>query len=153
MARPRGDETDLFARHHTQLRYHVASYTRAADDLVDDACAFAWAQLLRRQPDRKFVAGWLWRVAVRETHRLQRVERRQQALHEDRSEARDEIEPRQRWLEAMESLSAFRPRQRRLLGLRAGGRDYHEISAATGDSLRTIDRQLARTRKRLAASL
>ena len=42
MAPLRGDETDLFARHHARLRYHVASYTRAADELVDDACGFAW---------------------------------------------------------------------------------------------------------------
>jgi DNA-directed RNA polymerase specialized sigma24 family protein len=56
------------------------------------------------------------------------------------------------WLEALEALSDLRPRQRRLLGLRAGGRDYHEISAATGDSRRTIDRQLVRARKRLAAA-
>jgi hypothetical protein len=61
---------------------------------------------LRRQPDRESVAAWLWRVAVRETHRLQATERRQQALHEDRSEARHEIEPRLRWLDATESLSA-----------------------------------------------
>jgi DNA-directed RNA polymerase specialized sigma24 family protein len=146
MVRLRGDETDLFARHHARLRYHVATYTRAADE----ACSFAWVQFLRHQPDRDSVAGWLWRVAVRETHRLQAVERRQQALHVDRSEACDVIGPRHRWLEAMESLSALRPRQRRLLGLRACGCDYDEISAATGDSWRTIDRQLVRARKRLA---
>jgi DNA-directed RNA polymerase specialized sigma24 family protein len=49
-------------------------------------------------------------------------------------------------------VSALGPRQRRLLGLRAGGCDYHEISAATGHSRRTIDRQLVRARKRLAAA-
>jgi hypothetical protein len=58
---------------------------------VEEACSVAWVQLLRRQPDRDSVAGWLWRVAVRETHRLQGVERRQQALHEDRSEGCDDI--------------------------------------------------------------
>jgi DNA-directed RNA polymerase specialized sigma24 family protein len=38
-------------------------------------------------------------------------------------------------------------------GCSACGRDYHEISAATGDSSRTIDRQLVRARKRLAGAL
>jgi DNA-directed RNA polymerase specialized sigma24 family protein len=98
------------------------------------------------------VLGWLWRVAVRETHRLQGVERRQQALHEDRSEARDVIGPRQTWLEAVDSLRTLPRRQRRMLGLRAGGHDYQEIASATGDSSRTIDRQLVRARKRLAAA-
>ena len=128
MARLRGDETHLLARHYARLRYHVATYTPAADDLVDDACSFAWAQLLRRQPDRESVPGSLWRVAVREMWRLQDAEQRQQALLEHRSEARDEIEPRQRWLEAIEALSALRPRQRRLLGLRAGGRSSRVTS-------------------------
>jgi hypothetical protein len=119
MARLRGDETDLFARHHARLLYQVASYTRAADDLVDEACSFAWPQFLRRQPDRRSVVGWLCRVAVREVWRLQGAERTQQELRENRSEACDLIGPRHRWVEALEALSALRPRQRRLLGLRA----------------------------------
>jgi DNA-directed RNA polymerase specialized sigma24 family protein len=96
-----GDETDLFAQHHPRLRYHVAGYT-CADELVDEACSFAWMQLLRCQPDRDSVAGWLWRVAVREVWRLEAAEQKQHALREEHSEARDVIGPRQRWLEAME---------------------------------------------------
>jgi hypothetical protein len=121
----------------------MSSWTKRVRSPGCSSCAFS---------PTDSVAGWLWRVAVRETHRLQAVERRQQGLHEDRSEARDHIGPRHLWLEAIDSLSALRPRERRRLGLRAGGCGHREISAATGDSSRTIDRQLLRARKRLAAA-
>jgi len=38
--------------------------------VVEDACLFAWLQLLRRQPDRDHIRGWLCTVARRETWRL-----------------------------------------------------------------------------------
>src|SRR4051812_8317899 len=57
---------------HVLLRSYVAGVTRAADELVDEACSFAWAQLLRYQPDRDMAVAWLWRVAVREVWRLER---------------------------------------------------------------------------------
>jgi DNA-directed RNA polymerase specialized sigma24 family protein len=149
MGRLRGDETDLFERHHARLRYHVATYTGATDDFVDEACSFAWVQLLRRHPDRESVAGWLWRVAVRETHRLQGVERRQQALHEDRSEARDVIGPRHRWVEALEALSALRISG----GCSACGQAGVTITRSRrhGRHVPHLGRQLRGARKRLAA--
>jgi DNA-directed RNA polymerase specialized sigma24 family protein len=62
------------------------------------------------------------------------------------------VETRHRWLEALRVLGDVRPRQRRLLGLHAGGRTYEEIAAVTGDMFGTIERQLLRARKRLAAA-
>src|SRR5690349_8095129 len=49
---------------------------------------------------------------------------------------------------ARDALDALRGRQRRMLGLQAAGHTYDEIVAATGDSWRTVDRQLVRARKR-----
>src|SRR5689334_21880265 len=80
MAPLRGDETALYDRHAASVRRDVAAYTHADDALVDDACAHAWAKLVARQPRRETVAGWLWRVAVHEVWRLQRIEREQQGL-------------------------------------------------------------------------
>jgi len=40
-----------------------------------------------------------------------------------------------------------------LLSLQAAGLTYGEIAAATGDSLRTVDRQLVRSRAALRAAL
>jgi DNA-directed RNA polymerase specialized sigma24 family protein len=62
------------------------------------------------------------------------------------------METRQGWLEALDTLGALRPRQRRMVGLFASGHSYDEISAATGASWRTVDRQLGRARKRLSAA-
>lgn len=153
MATLRGDESRLFELHHARLRREVAGYTGGDAELVEEACSFAWAQLIRKQPERPTVLAWLWRVAVRELWRLQRVEAAQHAAREPRAEACSPMETRQRWLEALDALGALRPRQRRIVALRASGHSYDEISAATGDSWRTVDRQLGRVRKRLAGAL
>src|SRR4051794_29709476 len=55
MATLRGDEAELFRRHSRRLRRAVASFTAADDATVDDACSFAWAQLVARQPERSTV--------------------------------------------------------------------------------------------------
>ena len=52
-----------------------------------------------------------------------------------------------------DALARLRPRQRRLLTMQAAGLTYGEIAAATGDSLRTVDRQLVRSRAALRAAL
>jgi hypothetical protein len=36
------------------------------DANADEACSFAWMQLLRRQPMRETVLSWLTTVAIRE---------------------------------------------------------------------------------------
>jgi DNA-directed RNA polymerase specialized sigma24 family protein len=89
-------------------------------------------------------------VARREVWRLEDVERRQRELHGERPAYHAPIDRRHDWLEALGALAALRPRQRRLLGLFASGHSYEEIVATTGDSQRTVDRQLVRARKRLA---
>ncbi len=50
--------------------------------------------------------------------------------------------------EALRSLAVLPPRQRRILGLFAGGRSYREIATITGDSPRTVERQLMRAKTR-----
>src|SRR4051812_42372169 len=152
MATLRGDESRLFERHHARLRREVAAYTEGDAELVEDACSFAWTQLVRKQPERPTVFAWLWRVAVRELWRLERVEAAQHGAREPRAEAWSPMETRQRWLEALEAVGALRPRQRRMVGLFARGHSYNEISPAPGSTWRTVDRQLGRARKRLAGA-
>ena len=44
-------------------------------ETADDACAFAWVQFMREQPDREQSwRGWLFRVAQREAWRLNALE-------------------------------------------------------------------------------
>jgi len=121
-------------------------------ELVEEACSFAWAQLIRKQPQRPTVFAWLWRVAVRELWRLQRAEAGQQKAREPRPKACSPIEIRHTWIEALDALGALLPRQRRMLGLQTAGYTYDDICEATGATWRTVDRQLVRARKRLTTA-
>ena len=46
----RGDEAKLYARHADLLLRIVSRRASAPQTVVEDACAFAWTQLLRYQP-------------------------------------------------------------------------------------------------------
>jgi DNA-directed RNA polymerase specialized sigma24 family protein len=71
-----GDEALLFAKHHAALRGRVRGVVKTSDANVDEACSFAWMQLIRRQPTRATVLAWLTTVAIREAIRLDRQDRR-----------------------------------------------------------------------------
>jgi hypothetical protein len=43
--------------------------------VIEDACAFAWVELLARQPARTSIVGWLRIVARREAIRLAQHDR------------------------------------------------------------------------------
>ena len=49
---PRGDEDELYRRHHRDLHRAVAHAVNAPRELIEDACQNAWAILLRAQPER-----------------------------------------------------------------------------------------------------
>ena len=55
----RGDESELYRRHHRRLLRVVTRNVIAPRELIEDACQNAWAILLRRQPDREAVFAWL----------------------------------------------------------------------------------------------
>lgn len=147
-ARPqRGDETALFAEFAPLLRRIIARDVNAPPQLIEDACANAWERLLRCQP-RRPVYSWLVVTARHEAWRLAARERR---AAEPPAElvAPDVARLAHARLELAEVAAALRPRERRLLGLQAAGHSYAEIAALTGDTPRTVDRQLRRARERL----
>jgi len=79
----RGDEADLFAEHHDGLLRSVKRAVSAPEALIEDACQFAWTQLIRTQPERgPRVFGWLRTVAIHGAYRLSRTQRRDTALEE-----------------------------------------------------------------------
>src|SRR3954454_10972487 len=73
---PRGDEDELYRRHHRDLHRAVAHAVNAPRELIEDACQNAWATMLRAQPKRVSIFGWLYVVATREAVRLCERERR-----------------------------------------------------------------------------
>jgi hypothetical protein len=48
---------------------------RAPRELIEDACQTAWAILLRTQPERCAITGWLRVVAIHAAYRLSAIDR------------------------------------------------------------------------------
>jgi DNA-directed RNA polymerase specialized sigma24 family protein len=144
-----GDEGRLFQAHHEQLTRLVASSVNASAHIVEDACAFAWLQLLCHQPDRQRTLKWLLLVATREVWRLTAQEWRM-AVELDTSLVSDTSESladsRINWVQSADAVGTLAPDERRLLLLSAAGYSYQEISSATGHTERAVERRLKRAR-------
>jgi RNA polymerase sigma factor (sigma-70 family) len=148
--------TTFYERHQERLRRQVNRYTPASPETAEDACAYAWLQWARLRPDPSRAWRWLFLVAWREAWRLHRIEARDAdrtvglATSERLEDRRLDPEPS---VALRDALARLRPRQRRLLTMQAAGLTYGEMAAETGDSLRTVDRQLVRSRAALRAAL
>jgi RNA polymerase sigma factor (sigma-70 family) len=157
---PRGDEDELYRRHHRGLLRAVARSVNASEELIEDACQSAWVTLLRCQPDRSpALFAWLRTVAVHQAYRLSRQERRnvlledvvgdhqRQALLGLSQSLETAIEARR----ALETLAALPVLQRDDLALLIAGFSYREI--ATLDprrrSVKNVNKQLTKARARI----
>ena len=146
----RGDEESLFAEHQATLRGRVGRLVNTSDANVDEACSFAWMQLLRRQPMRETVLSWLTTVAIREAVRLDRRDRRDKRLPSNgglpsRSQSLTHAEA----FATLDVVASLPPRQRELIGLQVAGYSRREIAALTGTSPRAVERHLRRARAAL----
>ena len=102
--------------------------------------------------------AWLCTTAVREAIKLDQRTTRLIGLDQLARIATDSSPRAKSSLERIavgEQITAvrLRPREARVLGLRVAGYSRHEIAALTGDSHRTIDRQLRRARRKLRDAL
>jgi RNA polymerase sigma factor (sigma-70 family) len=148
----RGDEADLFRTYEVALRAAVRSAVFGDDAIIDDACSFAWLQLLRRQPNRDSVFGWLYTVAVREAWRLHERDARERPLEcvpPDREPHRDEVVLETEAHAALAALASLPQRQRDYLTLLVTGLSYDEIARHHGVTYTTVNRHLARARHHL----
>jgi RNA polymerase sigma factor (sigma-70 family) len=150
----RGDEGDLFRGYNDEPLQTVARAVRASSpQIIEDACAFAWATFLENQPDRdRNWKAWLFRVAQRESWRLEREHSRdiptrdgEYAPHErlvidrhDHYEIRDELD------DAFSVVARLPARLRRIAVLRALGMRAKEIGELTGDSQARVSQLIAR---------
>ena len=159
----RGDEAELYRLHHERLERVVRRCVDGSHALIEDACSFAWAQLVCHQPERRpELFGWLCTVAVHEAYRLSGLERRDDRLDarvgprggvlsraEMVEDLRSSLERQQEARAALARVAELCPRQREMFTLQVAGLSYQEIAAATGDSVRTVDRQLRRAHERI----
>lgn len=149
----RGDEAHVYETHHADLERSVRRAVRGSDAIVQDACAHAWLQFLRHQPDRETVGAWLHVVAVRHAWQLANKELR--TVHLDGLPAvddllqaaplTDQVDAR----EALRAVAALPQPQRECLSLVLSGHSYAEVTAATGRSYTNVNKQLTRARRHL----
>jgi RNA polymerase sigma factor (sigma-70 family) len=137
-------------------------WLRNGPDLADDAVQFAWMQMLRRQPDRDRIYGWLVLTARRQAWQLARERRREEAADGfvdpatgftanlgERIEHPLSLQRRVDGLDALRSLAALPDRQRRVLARKVAGLTYAEIEADLGWSYTQVNRHLTRARRTL----
>lgn len=160
--------SDLFRDHHATLARRVAKQANVPAATIEDACSFAWTQLVARTDvrlDKTWeVLGWLTKTAVREAWQQARRSTGTEELDTTGVEgtarglrAYDDVEQtvigrdRLRSLAATRELPGLTERQRKMLLLHAIGFTYAEISEITGATLRTVDRQIYRAHARARA--
>jgi len=151
----------FYARESGRLRARVAEDLAGGWALAEDACQTAWLALLGRDDVALDARGlaWVRTVAVTAGARLARgrdlagqpiVDRyAEQAAGE--GDLVDRVLELEELRECRARLVAVSSRQRRLLALQGLGFSYEEISVLTGDSWRTVQRQLLRGRAALRA--
>jgi len=95
-------------------------------------------------------------VAVREAWKLSRRQRAEISAEVEASDAYAHLEDIGATLddqvaarEALRAVAELPERQRHLLARQAAGLGHDELAADTGDSMRTVDRQLGRARARI----
>jgi RNA polymerase sigma factor (sigma-70 family) len=153
-----GDEAQLYEALAVRLEHIVRAEVHAPREVIEDACHHAWTKLINHSEkvEREKALTWLVRTAVRQAWRLNRREHRELSL-EASSENQVErliVSPRAGPLEHLEArerlaeLEQLPERQRRLVWLRAVGLSYVEMAAFTGDTERTVERQILRATDR-----
>jgi RNA polymerase sigma factor (sigma-70 family) len=159
----RSDTAALFSRYDRKLRDRVSAVVNTSQANIEDACMFAWVQLLRHEIDEVDAAySWLTTVAIREAVKLDRADRRTRPLPVDeRGAVIEPIDPRDE-LAARDMLdhaaaviqeAGLTSRQLEMISLQAWGLTYEQICERTGNSRRTVERQILRARAKLAQAL
>ena len=152
-------QADLFEAHNPELIRTVAgAMFRMTPQVIEDACAFAWAQFMEHQPDRdRNWQGWLFRTAQREAWRLERESGNPLPVRdtEDQLGGWAPVDPRDQYAirdgveDAFSVLEHLSPRLQRIALLRALGMRHAEISEITGDTSTRVAQLIAQANTRI----
>lgn len=154
-----GDVEELYRLLSRRLLRIVRGGVHAPDDVIEDACQFAWSRLVRHRGrvQRETVLSWLAATAVHEALKLVRRAGRELSL-EALTEHAGELSPPSfnraphsmaEDRERLGSLAWLPPGQRRLLWLFGIGLSYEEIAQRQGCTGRVVERQLHQARASL----
>jgi DNA-directed RNA polymerase specialized sigma24 family protein len=156
--------TALHGEHGRELERRVARRACTDPQTIEDACSFAWLQLLTHpsvdlRPPASSALGWLTQTATREAWRLQARQMRDGLLDpimiESERRLRGPLAPAADELAAqharLDLVAQIPPRPRRFLLRLALGYSHREISAQERVSLTTTDKQIARAKRLLHA--
>lgn len=153
----------LYAQHAGTVRRVVCRRVRAPQCVIDDACHTAWLGLCAHEDvalDERSAVRWLIVTALRESWRRTTDLREvpvggwlpggeERELREPAGHAPDPSEVAVGRDELRRRLAALTAREREFLALQAVGLTYQEISARLHVTLRTVERQLLRGRRKL----
>jgi DNA-directed RNA polymerase specialized sigma24 family protein len=160
----------FYATHHQRVKSIVASRARGADDdLVAEACAFAWMSLVRRDDVQLNDSGaaWVSTVAVRHAWLLLRRQLVEQlsgswasrpGLGEVREPEAETGDPVARVIaleehrERVRRFANAKPYERRKLLLKAAGFRYAEIADLSRCTYTAVNRHLTEGRQRIFAA-
>jgi DNA-directed RNA polymerase specialized sigma24 family protein len=122
----------------------------AHPDDIEDACAFAWIQFFRYQPDRdRNWKGWLYRTAQREAWRLNARHRTERPMLNDTvrfgvdpasvtPDPRDRYEERLDFLAALEELDKLPERLRAVVLVRSQVGTHADVAEVLGISRQRV---------------
>jgi RNA polymerase sigma factor (sigma-70 family) len=153
------DVAELYAARAERVRQQVRMGVTAPEPLIEDACQFAWSRLIhhRLHVRRRTAQAWLVTTAVNEAFKLLRRQGRDTSL-DGLLERAGEMPPvaggplLEELIDHRARLDGIRRlpvRQQRLLWLQGLGLSYDEMAACTGDTRRTVERQLLRAKRGL----
>jgi DNA-directed RNA polymerase specialized sigma24 family protein len=155
------DVGELYGELAKQLEQIVRTGVRAPDPVIEDACQFAWSRLVhhRDRVHRDTTLPWLVKTARHEAFKLIRREGRELSLDavlevsgdaplRQSAPGPDELFAAR---ERLAQIGRLPTRQQRLLWLQGLGFNYAEMARRTGDTTRTVERQLLRAKQTVRA--
>ena len=140
-----GDLAELYGQLSKRLERIVRRDVRAPAPVIEDACQFAWVTLVshRDRVRQATTLPWLVKTAQHEAFKLVRRDGRDHSLEATLETAGDATLR----LAAPDPEELAVAREQRLMWLQGFGLSYAEMAECTGDTTRTVERQLLRARQ------
>jgi RNA polymerase sigma factor (sigma-70 family) len=152
------DVEQLYPRLAPQLRRILRANLQVPEWVLEDACQMAWTALLSSPApvDGPRVLSWLATTARREVlSMLRRSEAELLLIDPEHVTAELDASDPQQAVEFWERLGQVRRlsrRQQRIVWMQGLGFRYEEIAAETGETVRSVERQLAAARRHLGSA-